>query len=59
MRDIINLKKTNFLHIPFRYYSSGWGVDFIYATKDEKNKFERIAMAEITVQTQLNAFDTG
>ena len=38
--------------------NSNWWVDYVYATKDEDNKFERIAMAEITVQTQLDVFAT-
>ena len=38
--------------------NQNWWVDYVYATKDEDNKFERIAMSEVTVQTELDIFAT-
>ncbi|GMH91461.1 hypothetical protein TrVE_jg11541 [Triparma verrucosa] len=38
--------------------NQNWWNEYVYATKDETNKFERIAMTEITVQTTLDVFST-
>ena len=36
--------------------SKNWK-NYVYATKDENNKFLKVAMTEITVQTTLSVFD--
>jgi len=38
--------------------NQAWWSNYVYAQKDEDNKFNRVAMAEITVQTEFNNFDT-
>jgi hypothetical protein len=38
--------------------NQAWWSKYVYAQKDDNNKFSRIGLTEITIQTDFNVFDT-